>query len=83
MCVIIHLSLAYLCICLFIYLSIYLYLFIYLFIYLFVCFIHLFTYLCSYLRGWGPDSGRWGRFMKAVKLFSDPTKTKIYKRLAL
>ena len=28
------------------------------------------------LRGWGPDSGRWGRFMKAVKLFSDPTKTK-------
>ena len=41
-----------------------------------------------HLRGWGPDSGRWGRFMKAVKLFadlriSDPTKTKIYKRLAL
>ena len=36
-----------------------------------------------FLRGWGPDSGRWGRFMKAVKLFSDPTKTKIYKRLAL
>ena len=35
------------------------------------------------LRGWGPDSGRWGRFMKAVKLLSDPTKTKIYKRLAL
>ena len=35
------------------------------------------------LRGWGPDSGRWGRFMKAVKLFSDPIKTKIYKRLAL
>ena len=35
------------------------------------------------LRGWGPDSGRWGRFMKAVKLFSDPTKTKIYKPLAL
>ena len=35
------------------------------------------------LRGWRPDSGRWGRFMKAVKLFSDPTKTKIYKRLAL
>ena len=35
------------------------------------------------LRGWGPDSGHWGRFMKAVKLFSDPTKTKIYKRLAL
>ena len=35
------------------------------------------------LRGWGPDSGRWGRFMKAVKLFSDPTKTKIYKRPAL
>ena len=35
------------------------------------------------LRGWGPDSGRLGRFMKAVKLFSDPTKTKIYKRLAL
>ena len=35
------------------------------------------------LRGWGPDSGRWGRFMKAVKLLSDPTKTKIYKRPAL
>ena len=35
------------------------------------------------LRDWGPDSGRWGRFMKAVKLFSDPTKTNIYKRLAL
>ena len=35
------------------------------------------------LKGLGPDSGRWGRFMKAVKLFSDPTKTKIYKRLAL
>ena len=37
---------------------------------------------CS-LRGRGPDSGHWGRFMKAVKLFSDPTKTKIYKRLSL
>ena len=40
-------------------------------------------YMIYDLRGWGPDSGRWGRFMKAVKLFSDPTKTKIYKRLAL
>ena len=39
--------------------------------------------LDNHLRCWGPDSGRWGRFMKAVKLFSDPTKTKIYKRLAL
>ena len=35
------------------------------------------------LRGWGPDSGRWGRFMKAIKLFSNPSKTKIYKPLAL
>ena len=28
------------------------------------------------LRGWGPDSGRLGRFMKAVKLFSDLQKQK-------
>ena len=41
------------------------------------------TYIKFSLRGWGPDSGPWGRFMKAVKLFSDPTKTKIYKRVAL